>query len=189
MILSLEDIMEFGYHSLHGVLRLLSITILITVAMGTTHDRSSASLSQAGFASDVIPVATTFANYDDNSFTHILKAIFPSTLTSLDKIDFQRNPVTGIDAFAFSDLPNLTWLAFRACNLPIITRNMFAGITKLDYLKIYSCQVQTIEPNSFEDLGLLTDLQLGENYDLHHIHAGTQNNSKFSGDSLVWDVQ
>ena len=168
--------MEFGYHSIHEVLRVLSISILITVTMGTTYTPSSPPITQTGFAAEAIPVSATIANYRSNQITHILKAIFPSTLVNLDKIDFEGNPVTGIDPFAFSDLPNLTWLAFSGpgCNLRTITRYMFAGIAKLDYLKIYYCEVQTIESYSFADLGLLTTLKLYENDYLHHIHAGTQ---------------
>ena len=159
--------MEVAKYSLW--MRLLSVTILAPLVTGTLYDRENQGISDLSLES-ILP-GTTEVNYQRNSISHIPTGVLPSTLI---RIDFGDNTVTSIADYAFSACYDVTWLKFQGCNLPTITRYMFAGLIKLDNLLLKYCGIQTIEPYSFADLGLLTTLEfIGNNLQkIRHNPAG-----------------
>jgi Leucine-rich repeat (LRR) protein len=81
-------------------------------------------------------------------------------------VQFQSSPeIDFLPKEIPKEFPNLIGLIFSSCNLPIIKNELFsAEFIGLEYLSLWSNQIDSIEPFAFQHLKNLKWLRLWENY-------------------------
>uniref|UniRef100_A0A8C6I8W7 Chondroadherin-like protein n=1 Tax=Mus spicilegus TaxID=10103 RepID=A0A8C6I8W7_MUSSI len=97
----------------------------------------------------------------------------PNTIPELtQRLDLQGNILKVLPAAAFQDLPHLTHLDLRHCQVELVAEGAFRGLGRLLLLNLASNRLSTLPQEALDGLGSLRRLELEGNM-LEELRPGT----------------
>ena len=109
-----------------------------------------------------IPENTEKIDFNQNSITHVQAGYFKN-LPNIIEIHLYSNDIDKVDEWAFVEVASVSKIDLGYNQLMVIHENMLSGLQNLAWLSLQGNGIHTIEDRSFKDLTALTFLAMHYN--------------------------